>query len=442
MEEETRYTKQDLETMRAWTLQRKIQVTQTRLIEWLGRYDWNVYVSFSGGKDSTVLADLAARVYQVFSCPKRQDPLRLVFVNTGLEYPEIQKFVRDFAEWLKAKYKIPVELEILHPSMTFPQVLSKYGYPVISKETAKVIYYARRGSRWAINRLDGLDKHGNESKFKERFKKYKFLIDAPFETSQLCCDVMKKGPAHRYEAETGRKPIVATMTEESEQRQSSWLKYGCNSFDSKRPMSKPMSFWTEQDVLQYDTIIRHLSPEFTEELKADRINLSTAYELAGLPAENQNAAFKEYHLTGAISIKAAREWKRPAPPAPPAEDTATPTQAERPQKEREPVVERDKVPDTQATPPYSAAVERDTADGTQDTKPTESTQQSAPRRPQATRSSECGICPYCGAKFDAAKVIEYSIRGAAEGKPHTCQHCGRRVKIFCSVSYFCSPAEE
>lgn len=55
MEEETRYTKQDLETMRAWTLQRKIQVTQTRLIEWLGRYDWNVYVSFSGGKDSTVL---------------------------------------------------------------------------------------------------------------------------------------------------------------------------------------------------------------------------------------------------------------------------------------------------------------------------------------------------------------------------------------------------
>ena len=91
---------------------------------------------------------------------------------------------------------------------------------------------------------------------------------------------------------------------------------------------------------------------------------------------------------------------------------------------------------------FSAAVERDTADGTQDTKPTESTQQSAPRRPQATRSSECGICPYCGAKFDAAKVIEYSIRGAAEGKPHTCQHCGQRVKIFCSVSYFCSPAEE
>lgn len=64
---------------------------------------------------------------------------------------------------------------------------------------------------------------------------------------------------------------------------------------------------------RYDTIIRHLSPEFTEELKADRINLSTAYELAGLPVENQNAAFKEYHLTGAISIKAARRRESRTP---------------------------------------------------------------------------------------------------------------------------------
>lgn len=140
---------------------------------------------------------------------------------------------------------------MLTPELTFPEVLTKYGYPVIGKEVAKVIYYARHGSQWALNRLDGLDKRGKPSKFKERYKKYKFMVEAPFSTSQLCCDVMKKGPAKKYEKETGRKPIVATMTEESEQRQASWLRYGCNSFDSERPMSKPMSFWTEQDVLQY-----------------------------------------------------------------------------------------------------------------------------------------------------------------------------------------------
>ena len=251
MQSETKYTKQDLETMRAWSLQRKIQVTQTRIIEWIGRYDWNVYISFSGGKDSTVLADLTARAYQAFWCPNRKEPLHLVFVNTGLEYPEIQKFVKYFAKWLERQYEIPVDLKVLTPELTFPEVLTKYGYPVIGKEVAKVIYYARHGSQWALNRLDGLDKRGKPSKFKERYKKYKFMVEAPFSTSQLCCDVMKKGPAKKYEKETGRKPIVATMTEESEQRQASWLRYGCNSFDSERPMSKPMSFWTEQDVLQY-----------------------------------------------------------------------------------------------------------------------------------------------------------------------------------------------
>lgn len=246
---ENKYTMNDLFTMRAWPLERKIQVTQTRLLEWKAKFNGQIYISFSGGKDSTVLADLAARVYAATQDEK--GPLPLVFVNTGLEYPEIQRFVPSFADWLRITYKIPVTLETLYPKMTFPEVLSEYGYPVIGKEVAKVIYYARRGSHWALNRLNGLDKHGKPSKFKARYKRYKFLIDAPFQTSQLCCDIMKKGPAKKYEAKTGRKAIVATMTEESEARNKSWLKYGCNSFGGERPMSKPMSFWTEQDVLQY-----------------------------------------------------------------------------------------------------------------------------------------------------------------------------------------------
>lgn len=62
---------------------------------------------------------------------------------------------------------------------------------------------------------------------------------------------MKKKPAKKYEKETGRKPIIATMAEESTLRAQAWLKNGCNAFDGKRPTSQPMSFWTEQDVLTY-----------------------------------------------------------------------------------------------------------------------------------------------------------------------------------------------
>lgn len=202
---------------------------------------------------------------------------------------------------------------------------------------------------------------------------------------------------------------------------------------------------------RYDTIIRHLSPEFTEELKADCINLSTAYELAGLPAENQNAAFKEYHLTGAISIKAAREWKRPAPPAPPAEDTATPTQAERPQKEREPVVERDKVPDTQAAPPERPEAEETHAaedkpperePDTGSNEPPAAEAQKQPDTAEETRCIDSGICPHCREKFDAAEAVNYSTLGTQVSGPVNCPHCGELIKIFCSVEYLCSPAEE
>lgn len=71
---------------------------------------------------------------------------------------------------------------------------------------------------------------------------------------------------------------------------------------------------------RYDAIIRNLCPSFKAELQADRINVSTAYELSGLAAEEQQAAFVEYQRTGEISIKDARGRKTTASPSPPAED--------------------------------------------------------------------------------------------------------------------------
>ena len=80
---------------------------------------------------------------------------------------------------------------------------------------------------------------------------YKFMLEAPFEISKRCCYIMKKNPAHRYNKETGRKPITAQMASESRLRTQVWLKQGCNAFNGKNPISNPMSFWVEQDVLRY-----------------------------------------------------------------------------------------------------------------------------------------------------------------------------------------------
>ena len=82
-------------------------------------------------------------------------------------------------------------------------------------------------------------------------EKYKFFLEAPFEISHMCCNVMKKEPVKRYAKETGRVAITAQMASESRLRTQQWIRNGCNGFDLKSPISNPMSFWTEQDVLLY-----------------------------------------------------------------------------------------------------------------------------------------------------------------------------------------------
>ena len=135
--------------------------------------------------------------------------------------------------------------------MPFHKVIETYGYPVISKEVARRIYYARRGSLWAIMQLQGMNRDGSSSKFAQRYVKWAHLVDAPFLISDQCCAVMKERPLDRFTKETGLQPIIGTMACESIRRQRAYLSTGCNAFTKKQPSSQPMSFWMEQDVLQY-----------------------------------------------------------------------------------------------------------------------------------------------------------------------------------------------
>lgn len=163
-----------------------------------------------------------------------------VFVNTGLEYPEIQKFAMS-----------QTGVTSVRPRMRFDEVIKKYGYPVVSKDVSKCIYYARRGSEVCKQKLEGTYMYKGELSVYFNHKKWRYLLDAPFNIGSQCCDVMKKNTVHAYQRETGRKAITATMADESKLRLQAWMRTGCNSFEGKNPMSKPMSFWSEQDVLHY-----------------------------------------------------------------------------------------------------------------------------------------------------------------------------------------------
>lgn len=57
---ENKYTNDDLKAMQSWSLSRKIQVTQTRIIEWYIKNQGKVYVSFSGGEGFNSLIRLGS----------------------------------------------------------------------------------------------------------------------------------------------------------------------------------------------------------------------------------------------------------------------------------------------------------------------------------------------------------------------------------------------
>lgn len=278
-----KHTMQELYQWQALPLNIKVLMTAERIRNWVNEFgEDGVYLSFSGGKDSTVLGHIIREV-----CGYKNIPF--VFVDVPTQYPELRQFAQTFDN-----------LVILKPKISFAEVCEKYGFPMFSKEISECVADSRKYIRildrqtdrqtgipfaYRIADLIGIDRRADKEnkafldlkmgnipseilkapvRVKQLFgvkreqfgsmydrSKYLFMLNAPFEVSNRCCKVMKKQPMHKYNKDTGRVPITAQMASESKLRASKWLQNGCNGFDLKIPTSNPMSFWTEQDVLLY-----------------------------------------------------------------------------------------------------------------------------------------------------------------------------------------------
>ena len=183
------------------TLEEKEFMSFEKILEWYRAWEGRCYVSFSGGKDSTVLAYLVADTLAEIGATC---PLHLAFCDTGLEYPENREFVHYYANWLQERFPaIKVELHILKPEISFKQVVVRYGYPVVSKEVAHRIKDARScpGGKTYQRLFD------NNNTSMIDWRKYAYLLDAPFKISHQCCDVMKKRPSKRFEKESARHTV-------------------------------------------------------------------------------------------------------------------------------------------------------------------------------------------------------------------------------------------
>lgn len=198
---------QELKERQKWTLDQKIFHSLEVIDNFIQKMDGKVYLAFSGGKDSTVLLHLCEMVKKDIQC---------IFVNTGCESPSTVKFVREMKDEGH-------NILTIRPKMTPKQVWEKYGFPLVSKQQAHMIHAIRTNpnTKKAKNFLG----KGEPTMFLLS-KKWQFLLNTKYETSEMCCMKLKKQPAHQISKELGLAQITGVMACESMVRQTDYIRGG------------------------------------------------------------------------------------------------------------------------------------------------------------------------------------------------------------------------
>jgi 3'-phosphoadenosine 5'-phosphosulfate sulfotransferase (PAPS reductase)/FAD synthetase len=226
-------TNSELIERQKWPMARKV-IHSIEVIEtFIDRTGKMPYVSFSGGKDSTVLLDIARRFVD--------RTIRAVFCNTGNEYPEVIRFVRETEN-----------VTVIRPRIHIGEIVEKYGFPLISKDQASSIYQAKttRSEKLRLKRLNGNPETGQTlGKISECWK---YLVNEKFMVSDRCCYHLKKYPFEVYRRRTGRFPLIGIMAAEGKLRKMQYLQRGgCSSFKENDAKSYPLSIWTDRDIWEY-----------------------------------------------------------------------------------------------------------------------------------------------------------------------------------------------
>lgn len=222
-----------LKEWQALTLDQKIDHAVGTIEAFKARTGHDVYVSFSGGKDSTVLLDIARRF--------TDKNTKAVFMNTGNEFPEIIEYVKKTpnVEWIK-------------PAMTIQKVIENLGFPLISKDTSEKIRQIKHTKSEKLRQIRLYGYEGKNTKMAICPKKWQYLAREKFDVSERCCDVIKKRAFKKYEKETGLLPLIGVTAAESRLRTMQYInRGGCNAFEGPRPRSFPISIFTEKDIYDY-----------------------------------------------------------------------------------------------------------------------------------------------------------------------------------------------
>lgn len=203
----------------------------------------NFYLSFSGGKDSTILHYLLD-----LALPNNKIPR--VYINTGIEYTSIIDFVKSLQEKDN-------RIEIIQPSVPIKKMLEKYGYPFKSKQHSHNvgIYQTSGELTKTTKKYLGID-GDKPTMFQCPTKlKYQFTKEFNIKLSDKCCYKLKKEPIAKWQKEN-KKSITMTGMRKEEGGNRNNLTCIVTDKDKKvikfHPLSVVDEKWCEWFINKYD----------------------------------------------------------------------------------------------------------------------------------------------------------------------------------------------
>lgn len=213
----------------------KLSFTEVKIRQYVDEVGKDCVVQKSG-LDSAVLLDFVRKIYPTMPA---------IFVDTGLENPSV----------VRAAQETP-NCTIIKPDASFHDVVTTHGIPAVSKDVARALSDIQnptsRNEATRNLRLTGIKRDGTKGKSGSFLPAcYHRLIDCGFRFSDKCCYYLKHKPAEKIHKKMNLAPFVGTLAEDSAKRAKAYLKTGCNNFESKWPISKPLSIWTRQDIYRY-----------------------------------------------------------------------------------------------------------------------------------------------------------------------------------------------
>ena len=202
----------------------------------------NFYLSFSGGKDSTVVHHLLDMAIPGNKIPR-------VFDDTGIEYDYVRQFVKGIED---------DRIEIVRPKKNIKETLERVGYPFKSKEHSQRVdeYQATHRITPHIQRyIDGVQKNGEPKHFQcPQMLKYQFTEEFKLKVSHRCCKELKKKPLDEWKDKNNRQiTITGMMAEEGGQRTNiDCIHFKGDKVTKFHPLAKVTSEWEKWFIETYN----------------------------------------------------------------------------------------------------------------------------------------------------------------------------------------------